>query len=271
MNPFHQIVPEFENTGAALRLNIVAHGCARLDQRWADVSIRPPYSRLYYMIDGEGEVIVEKQKIKLHGGKVYLFPAGTTIAYRCPKSMTQLYFHLETRTADGYDLFTRTHQPVELPVETDASQLTADYLSGGYLPEMRVRSRVETDVARCIAASRLEETLLHQPSAFLQAVFRTVQKQLRSSLTIAEIARELSLSESSLTKRFRREFGTPLGRYMDEILAQEIARRLLQSDESIQAIAEELGFCDPFYLSRFFRAHRELSPREYRLRMKAQI
>ena len=33
MNPFHQIVPEFENAGAALRLNIVAHGCARLDQR----------------------------------------------------------------------------------------------------------------------------------------------------------------------------------------------------------------------------------------------
>lgn len=92
MNPFHQIVPEFENAGAALRLNIVAHGCARLDQRWADVSIRPPYSRLYYMIDGEGEVIVEKQKIKLHGGKVYLFPAGTTIAYRCPKSMTQFIF-----------------------------------------------------------------------------------------------------------------------------------------------------------------------------------
>ena len=47
MNPFHQIVPEFENTGAALRLNIVVHGCARLDQRWADISIRPPYSRLY--------------------------------------------------------------------------------------------------------------------------------------------------------------------------------------------------------------------------------
>ena len=271
MNPFHKVVPEFGNAGEALRLKVIAHGYARLDSSWTDVSIHPPYSRLYYMIDGEGEVTMEKRKVKLQGGRLYLFPAGTTIQYRCPERMTQLYFHLEARTADGYDLFTRTRQPVELPEETDAARLAADYLSGGYLQEMRVRSRVETDAARCIVASGLEETLLHQPSAFLQSVFRTVQKRLRSSLTIGEIARELSLSESSLTKRFRREFGTPLGRYMDEILAQEIARRLLQSDESIQTIAEELGFCDPFYLSRFFRAHRELSPREYRLRMKAQI
>ena len=93
---------------------------------------------------------------------------------------------------------------------------------------LSIRSRTSGIISttRSIVESGLEETLLHQPSAFLQAVFRTVQKQLRSSLTIAEIARELSLSESSLTKRFRREFGTPLGRYMDEILAQEIARRL---------------------------------------------
>ena len=95
--------------------------------------------------------------------------------------------------------------------------------------------------------------------------------QLRSSLTIAEIARTLSVSESALTKRFRSEFGMPLGRYIDEMLAQEIASRLLSTQQSVRDISEQLGFCDQFYLSRFFSAHRGMSPSAYRASLQEQI
>ena len=174
-------------------------------------------------------------------------------------------------TARGQLDFSRAGSLMEIPAETDAAELCADYLSGDYLRQIRVRSRVETDVARFIAASGLEKTLMRPRSPFLQAVFRAVRGQLRSSLTIAEIARTLSVSESALTKRFRSEFGMPLGRYIDEMLAQEIASRLLSTQQSVRDISEQLGFCDQFYLSRFFSAHRGMSPSAYRASLQEQI
>lgn len=257
----------------ALKVQIVDSGYARVGTEWNGVSVRPPYSRLYYIIDGEGIAESGKQqRLALQKGRVYLLPAGSALLhYSCAERMTQLYFHLETRTVDGYDLFSRAGYMMEIPAEADAAELCADYLSGDYLRQMRVRCRVETDVARFIAASGLEETLMRPRSPFLQAVFRAVRDRLRSSLTIGEIARALSVSESALTKRFRSEYGIPLGRYIDEMLAQEIASRLLTTQQSVRDIAEQLGFCDQFYLSRFFSAHRGMSPSAYRASLQEQI
>lgn len=257
---------------SALKIKIIDSGYACVGAEWNDVNVRPPYSRLYYIIDGEGIAESGKQqRLALQKGRVYLLPAGTMLHYSCPERMTQLYFHLETRTVDGYDLFSRAGGLMEIPAEADAAALCADYLSGDYLRQIRVRCRVETDAARFIAASGLEKTLMRPRSPFLQAVFRAVRSQLRSSLTIAEIARTLSISESALTKRFRSEFGMPLGRYIDEMLAQEIASRLLSTQQSVRDIAEQLDFCDQFYLSRFFSAHRGMSPSAYRASLQEQI
>ena len=62
--------------------------------------------------------------------------------------------------------------------------------------------------------------------------------ELLETVGLADVARAMSVSESALTKRFRREFGMTLGRYIDEMLAQEAARALSETDESIGRIAE---------------------------------
>ena len=90
-------------------------------------------------------------------------------------------------------------------------------------------------------------------------------------MTIAEVARRLSMSESALAKRFRREFGAPLGRYIDEMVLQDVIRRLSATEESVGAIAEAMGFCDPFYLSRFFSERVGMSPSAYRAHQRGQI
>lgn len=260
-----------EEIWAAIHLEIISSGLAQLDPSWADISIHPPYSRLYYIADGNGYVESSKQHLTLKKGYVYLLPAGTTLQYRCPEQMKQLYFHIEAKTSDGYDLFSRTETLAELPFLHDIDTVCQNYLSGDYLQEMMVRCQIETDVSRFAAKLGLEETLLRPCSPFLQAVFRIVHTELSSSLTIRKIANMLSMSESALTKRFRLEFGMPIGRYIDEMLTQEIARKLLMTQHSIREIAEQLGFCDQFYLSRFFHAHKGMSPSIYRSKMQQQI
>lgn len=263
--------PSAHRIWEALRIEIPESGYAELGREWNHTHLAPPYSRLYYIADGEGEARGGGQTMALRPGKIYLLPAGLDLSYCCPERMTQLYFHITACTQDGYDLFSRLGRMLELPSEADAAALSEDYLADDYLRQMRLRCRVEADVARFIAAAGLEKHLLTQHSAFLTAVFDTVRRGLSSSLTIADVARAMSVSESALAKRFRREFGMTLGRYIDEMLAQEVARALSETDESIGRIAERLGFCDQFYLSRFFAAHRGMSPSAYRSHLRGQI
>ena len=77
-------------------------------------------------------------------------------------------------------------------------------------------------------------------------------------------------SDNTFTKRFRKEYGIPLGRYMDEMLHQQICHLLASTDLSIGQIADALGFCDQFYLTRFFTARQGISPRQYRLALPRQ-
>lgn len=255
----------------AVKIEIEEHGFARLNRDWNHEHPVPPFSRLYYILDGEGLALAGGREMALRPGFLYLLPAGLSLRYACPRAMTQLYFHVSVRTADGYDLFSRCSRPLELPPAADVAQMAADYRSNEYLPRALLQYRVKADACRFIAAAGLEEILLAPPSAFLQAVFAAVRGGLRSGLAIRDIAARLSLSESSLAKRFRREFGMPLGRYIDEMLLQEICRLLAGTEWTIGQIAERLGFCDQFYLTRFFSARRGMPPRDYRARLKNQV
>ena len=259
----------FDRVADASGIEILDHGLAELDGEWNHRHIRPSYSRLYYILNGGGFVETERETVSLVSGKTYLIPAGLTLHYGCPGRMTQLYFHVSVRAPDGYDLFGRLDRI--LKCGESIGDLGADYASGQVLRETLTRCRVEADVARFAIQAGLERTLEVNRSAFLKAVFAAVSDCLSASLTIAEVARRMNMSESALTKRFRREFGSPLGRYIDEMVLQDVIRRLMGTEESVGAIAENMGFCDPFYLSRFFSERVGMPPSAYRAHQRGQI
>lgn len=252
---------------SALHVEILDSGWARLGREWNQSYLCPPFSRLYYILDGEGMARSGEQTLSLLPGQMYLLPAGMPLHYECPQEMTQLFFHISARTVDGHDLFSYCRQFLQLPAP---ESMAGDYLSEDYLSLSLVKARVEADISRFVHLAGLEAQLLRPRSPFLEKVFAQVQRELRSSLTISDIAKALALSESTLTKRFRKEYGIPLGRYMDEMLHQQICHLLASTDLSIGQIADALDFCDQFYLTRFFTARQGISPRQYRLALPRQ-
>ena len=251
-----------------LEFELLNRGCAELDSSWSYVYACPAFSRLYYTLDGSGWVELQGQRAELHAGTVCLIPARSPVRCGCPERMTQLYFHISARTCDGYDLFSRCSRILELPAP-DAAGLGALFTSGRMLDGALLKNRIEADLWRLIAEGGLEDSLLASRSAFLERVFAAVRQNLNARLKISDVADMLSLPESTLVKRFHREFGITLGRYIDEMLYQEIVRLLHVSDLSIGQIADRLGFCDQFYLSRFFKKYQSESPARYRARTRS--
>ena len=82
--------------------------------------------------------------------------------------------------------------------------------------------------------------------------------------TISELAEQLSLSPPYLVRLFKAGTGLPPLAYLARYRAERAAVLLLGTDRPIAEIGETVGWTDPNYFARRFRAFFKLSATEYR-------
>jgi len=80
-----------------------------------------------------------------------------------------------------------------------------------------------------------------------------IESRLDTRLAVEALARLAGMSPAGFNRAFRSQFGTSPSRYVTEMRVREAARRLLQEDETIDAIAEKTGFPNRAYFSRVFK------------------
>lgn len=102
-----------------------------------------------------------------------------------------------------------------------------------------------------------------RPLSFATEVKTFLRNHLGEKIRIADVARRLKVSESTLSHRFHQETGqTVMARLM--ALRIEFAKSLLIKGEPLKMIAEMTGFCDEHHLSRSFKKATGQSPRTFR-------
>ncbi|MEW2294390.1 AraC family transcriptional regulator [Streptomyces sp. NPDC006743] len=82
--------------------------------------------------------------------------------------------------------------------------------------------------------------------------------------TVSELARSASVSRSTLAERFRKAVGRAPQEYLTEWRIELAAKRLLQGDETVSAIARTVGYGSESALSTAFKRVTGTSPRDYR-------
>lgn len=97
----------------------------------------------------------------------------------------------------------------------------------------------------------------------LDRVLSYVEEHLSEKITLADIARNFYVSESTITQTFRKKMGISFYRCVTQrrLIA---AKKLIENGTSLDSTAEQVGFSD---YSSFFRAFKQeygISPRQYR-------
>jgi AraC family L-rhamnose operon transcriptional activator RhaR len=88
--------------------------------------------------------------------------------------------------------------------------------------------------------------------------------------TLNDLAAAVTVSPSHLSRMFQRAVGRPPMAHLAVLRAEAAATQLLRTLDSMSAIAAAVGWGDPNYFSRRFRAHFGMSPTAYRRSRRRQ-
>ncbi len=97
---------------------------------------------------------------------------------------------------------------------------------------------------------------------------RRVQEYIRAHsaepLSVDAMAAHFHLSRPYFNKLFRRATGQTPHAYLAAVRLERAKALLADSDVPVKAIAQEIGFEDPYYFARCFRRHVGVTPTQYR-------
>ncbi|HEY8788344.1 MAG TPA: AraC family transcriptional regulator [Actinopolymorphaceae bacterium] len=103
--------------------------------------------------------------------------------------------------------------------------------------------------------------------AVLEAV-RRLESDLTREWTVPELARAVGVSDGHLSRSFHRAFGAAPIRVLSGLRAERAAAHLIASDEPVAMIGRRVGWPDPNYFARRFKAVHGVPPSDYRARFR---
>ena len=91
-----------------------------------------------------------------------------------------------------------------------------------------------------------------------------LQSEIRNNRTIDFYSQKLGVSRITLNKCIKKQFGMTCSEMIDEFIMFEIKSMLAYSTLNISEIANLFNFSESNHLTRFFKRHSNITPKEYR-------
>lgn len=228
---------------------------------------------LLYSVGGEGKLRIQGQQYPVGRGDLMMLPQGLRHAYRASAHDPWTLYWVHFDGADAAAFWEHLGFLSDNPVRHVgvAAKLVADFET---LLEVRSTGFLENSFIH--ASNQLRQMLAllglllsrqqHQPEGgfSLETTHALMQEKLHGQLDLATLAEAAGMSRHGFCRRYKALTGSsPYQHYL--YLKMERACHLLDvTDNSISAVAESLGYDDPYYFSRIFRKIMGISPTRYR-------
>jgi AraC family transcriptional regulator len=213
-------------------------------------------------------------------GKVFLLPAGETLQARSDGNTSQasLLCHLRQesirRWFDGDLPWTDRRLEASLDIRDGnirdlLQRLTAELRDPGFASSVMVElmvGQLSIELSR-YCAKISDQGCFGGLAPWRLRLIEERLREVRETPTLAELADLCQLSVRQLTRGYRASRGSSIG---ERIAACQLdhAKQLLESNQSIKAIAYSLGFASPSGFCFAFRRATGQSPRQYRHQLR---
>jgi len=217
------------------------------------------------VLDGIGHLKNDYEEIDLLPGNIYLIPMHTTYDYYCNSNLTKFYLHFKSELFPGNDIFSTVTSCMSLPFETSLMSTLIAKADSKNISDIAWCKALFLEVIYSFNKSQISD-INSQVNALskYQNIFNYLKSNSPAKVTINQLASQMNMSVSCLSKAFKIDTGTTLKGYIKNHILQAAKEILLLENSSIKQVAYRLGFTDEFYFSRLFKKEIGLSPRDYR-------
>jgi LacI family transcriptional regulator len=145
-----------------------------------------------------------------------------------------------------------------------AARVLEDWMKGRRIPAANERHLLPPAE---IAVRRSSDIVAVEDARIARAL-QFIRQHATEDIEVNRVAREAAMSRSALERRMKLLTGRSPGEEIDRIRFSEVERLLIETDLTLDAIAERAGFRHPQYMAEAFRKRSGMTPGEFRRRRK---
>jgi len=260
--------------------SLLAGGFASCNTSWN----RPSHGgdrcyKLYFPVLGEARLFLDTQEMTLRAGEAYLIPGYHLTGQECDKRMDVYWLHFVPESL--YLSFLLSHlarvhawgRPAVQYWEATYREIPSLFAIGDGQRAWpcqlyyRVQAMLMDVVSAVLATYRLDHFAAIDPVfEQLRPAIAFMDRHFLETPRLAAIAKAAHLAPNYFHRKFTAAFRvTPFGYMLERRL--NLSRQLLVSTNlSLAKIAEKTGFGSEFHLSKIFKKHCRLSPKQFRSR-----
>lgn len=249
-----------------LNIDICEFRYVKVDKSWlVEQPTMVPFTRVYFVTEGEAEIYCNNQYVKLLPGNIYILPSGCLISRKCENYMKKLYCHINMLQYDKNDIFSFLNKCVVLENKKDViSKAIECYRSTDMSSVIFLKSLIYQIVNEAFSATDVYLGKIKKYSNVTKQIINYINNNLTCKLKLDDIAKFLHISKSQMQKIFKNDVGISIGAYIDQRIFYETEKTLASTELSIREIADKFQFCDQFYFSKVFKKQYGVSPSRYR-------
>lgn len=275
-----------------INLLMLNAGYAELYADWNWKNVCSPFTRLYYVTEGEAWLDLPYGKVHLLPGFMYIIPAQTTHSYECYGTFKHYYIHLymeEPNEGSIFDYYSYPEAGVEAsgdeedifkaicaihpeavlpssdPYIYDNSLTFAEYVKrANSLPDY---SRMNIRGLLLVLFSRLQRYSRPKTwtsDARMSSILKFIRQHIGERIGTGRLAEAMCLSDQHVIRLFRRNFNETPMQFVTRKKMERAELLLLTTDKPIKGISYELGFSDLSYFIRLFKKTTGKTPLDYR-------
>ena len=225
---------------------------------------------IHYVVSGRGVLRCNQQEYAVEAGMLFIVFPAQVASYQADEEDPWQYTWVGFNGADARRLVKLTGlskaQPVWRSDDPDATyarlRAVADASDNTAAADAEMVGRLYLFLAHLMKQNHRQTTDdVHQ--TYVANALRYIQYNYANNIGVADIAHYVGISRSQLYRAFLQHFGVSPHTYLQTYRINEACSLLRDPAYSVAEVAGSVGFNDPLYFSRVFKAIKGVTPSDY--------
>lgn len=228
-----------------------------------------PVNRLIYILKKSpipSRIIGEEDVFEMNPGCWLLIPAGCRAEHEQYEGLDLVSIHFNLMYYSNPEFFVisrEMYQGAAPEREKEFRQLTYEKETG-LADILHLQNLISSFLLPVMEKEQPRLTQYFQNLQTFQVLFDHFRREPQRNFSIEDMAEIMKMGKENFVKKFTAGMKISPKKFFNRLRAANAAYRLTGSRTAVRKIAEDFGFANEFYFSRFIKQHLGMSPRQLR-------